>query len=415
MSRLFLANPGTGETTTYQDLLSFINSAKKFNPIVYKKNIKDIFFQIILSLAYEKSVTLIDSDSSTEEIELLLGFVGNINHKEIIDNNLLFNSVAELQKKIESATDWNITLFTSGTTGIPKQVLHPLSTFLRAIKTQNHSDDIWGFAYNPTHIAGLQVFLQAYLNSNPIINIFNLPPQEAIGTIKKFEVTHISATPTYYRLILSTKDVCPKVKRITVGGERYDEGLEKKLNNIFPNAKIQNIYASTEAGTVLVSNGNNFQISEKYKTLIKIINGEICLHRSMLGVSEYLNFVDNYYHTGDMVEIITNEPLVFKILSRMNDLISVGGYKVNPEEVEAAINSFYGVSEVLVFGKKNSLLGNIVAADVVEKNNSKISEKELRDFLRTKLQNFKIPRIINFVENISLTRTGKKKRSWTKP
>ena len=63
-----------------------------------------------------------------------------------------------------------------------------------------------------------------------------------------------------------------------------------------------------------------------------------------------------------------------------------------------------------VFGKKNSVLGNIVCCEIVKNENS-LEEQFVRQFLQKQLQEFKIPRIIRFVEQIETTRTGKIKRN----
>ena len=85
-------------------------------------------------------------------------------------------------------------------------------------------------------------------------------------------------------------------------------------------------------------------------------------------------------------------------------MINCGGHKVNPNEVEEKINCIPGVIDSNVFSKENSVIGNILMADVVGKD---ISEKYIRNILIKELQPFKIPRIINFVKMISKTNTGK--------
>ena len=101
----------------------------------------------------------------------------------------------------------------------------------------------------------------------------------------------------------------------------------------------------------------------------------------------------------------------FRFISRKNELINVGGYKVNPGEVEEAINSIEGVRQSLVYGKANSILGNVLIAEVQLENDVEITDIEIRKKLKQQLQDFKIPRKIIFVETFSLTRTGKLQRS----
>lgn len=87
------------------------------------------------------------------------------------------------------------------------------------------------------------------------------------------------------------------------------------------------------------------------------------------------------------------------------------GYKINPGEVESVIMQFDGVQQAFVYGKPNSVLGNILCAEIKIEEGCSLSELDIRHWLADKLQEFKIPRKIKFVENIALTRTGKLKRT----
>ena len=101
---------------------------------------------------------------------------------------------------------------------------------------------------------------------------------------------------------------------------------------------------------------------------------------------------------------------LFKFKSRKNELINVGGYKVNPQEVEEVINSIQGVRQSLVYGKANAILGNVLCAELQLDEGAQLTELDVRQQLQSRLQDFKIPRRIKFVEAFSLTRTGKLKR-----
>ena len=100
----------------------------------------------------------------------------------------------------------------------------------------------------------------------------------------------------------------------------------------------------------------------------------------------------------------------FRFISRKNELINVGGYKVNPYEVEQAILNMQEIQEVMVYGKPNSVLGNILCAEIKLMEGGNIDESKIRFYLSENIQDFKIPRRIKFVESFTLTRTGKLKR-----
>jgi acyl-coenzyme A synthetase/AMP-(fatty) acid ligase len=199
----------------------------------------------------------------------------------------------------------------------------------------------------------------------------------------------------------------PSLERITSGGEKFNEKTFKKVCEMFPNAKITNVYASTEAGTLFASQTDIFILPKKYENLIRFENDELLIHSKLMGRTE--TNISEWYRTGDLIEIVSKIPLTFRFLSRKSEMINVGGYKVNPLEVEEAILSLTGIKNVRVYSKSNSVLGNIICCEVVT-NSSQITESFIRSSLQSKVQEFKIPRMIRIVDEISTTRTGKLKR-----
>ena len=76
-------------------------------------------------------------------------------------------------------------MFTSGTTGVPKSIEHSMESLTRNIKIDTKFlNNVWGFAYNPTHMAGIQVFFQAFFNKNTIVKIFEF---QTLNYIKNFK------------------------------------------------------------------------------------------------------------------------------------------------------------------------------------------------------------------------------------
>ncbi|MFW5879507.1 MAG: ANL family adenylate-forming protein [bacterium] len=387
---------------SYFDLLTSINKTDKFPLVCKKEDPYNIFLHLIISLLNDKELILLDSDFSSHEMDQLLGNNDDLNIS--FKNNFKeIESINEMIKTVLNAKKWKITLFTSGTTGLPKKVVHSFLTLIRSVQTSDrHDEDVWGFAYNPTHIAGLQVFFQAFLNQNPIINLFGKNSNYIKECFNQYQISHISATPTFYRMF-EKKDVFESVRRVTSGGERLDKPTEKKIQQTFPKAKLRNVYASTEAGTILSAKGDVFEIMPGMKDVVKIEDSEILVHKTITGIPK---FDQEWYKTGDVVEIINENPLQFKIVNRKNEMINVGGMKVNPNEVEIAMKDISEISDVLVYGKPNPVIGTILCADVV----GYATEKDIKLTLKKSLQSFKIPRIINFVDKIKTTRTGKKQR-----
>jgi acyl-coenzyme A synthetase/AMP-(fatty) acid ligase len=392
---------------TYETLLENINNANSYYQTYKTDVLYDFFLNFIISLLSEKPIVLIDFDINKNEINEFeisgLNTSYNVTLKKYNDFNEIINDI--LKSKSE------VTIFTSGTTGQPKKVTHTIQSLSRAVRiSEKHKDNIWGFAYNPTHMAGIQVFLQSFLNMNLIVNLFGSNRNDIYSAINEFSITHISATPTFYRLLLPFEKVFSSLQRITFGGEKSDSKLYESIIRIFPNAKINNVYASTEAGTLFSTQGEYFKIPNDIVDKIKIIDDELLIHYSLLGHSDSLKITDEYYNTGDLIEWVNIEEKTFKFKSRKNELINVGGYKINPIEVENYILEIEGIVQAMVYGKSNSVLGNILCADVKLIENCQLTENEIRSQLISKIQDFKVPRRIKFVDSFSLTRTGKIKR-----
>lgn len=396
-----------GKTYSYDDLLGSLNDGTTYYPYYKTSDIYSFFVNLVKALASSKPLVLLDSDINTNEIDGL--DVSKVNMAESIPP-LSCAGMDEVLAMVQNSKS-KITIFTSGTTGQPKEVVHSISTLTRSVRVgEKYRNQTWAYAYNPTHMAGLQVFFQAFENLNTLVNVFNQPREYVYHQIQENAITHISATPTFYRLLLPYERAYENVVRVTLGGEKSDQHLYDSIKKIFPNARINNVYASTEAGTLFAAKGDCFQIPELARDKYKVVDGELLIHKSLLGSSSSFKFTEDFYHSGDLIEWVDETAGLFRFKSRKNELINVGGYKVNPNEVETAIMDIEGVKQAMVYGRANSILGNVLCAEVVLEPGSEMQELDIKKHLSSLLQDFKIPRKIKFVDEISLTRTGKKKR-----
>ena len=412
MSLFLVAN---GIEYSYEELFINAKNNRRSSVIFVERNEPfKVFVEILSHIIYQEPCVLIDGDLKNAEI-IKLG-IDVDSEKSNASKISTIKNIEEIVFNLNSSViDCLITLFTSGTTGRPKKVTHKISNLIKMVRTgERHEKDIWAFAYNPTHMAGLQVFLQAIANKNTIVYVFGNEILSFSYLAEKYKINRISATPTYYRnLLIASPGPFVCIKSVTSGGEKLDSLLREKLLETFPNAKVYNIYASTEVGTLLQSEGEIFSIPENLKNLVRINeNYEIEIYTSLLGSSEELLLEQYWFNTGDIVEFTDSSK--FRIKSRASEIINVGGYKVNPHEIEEIVlkNSF--VEDVLVYGKKNSVIGELVIAEVVLKSKS-VKENEAKEIilhnLKDVLQPYKIPKIVYFVDSLKKTNTGKKVRS----
>lgn len=410
MNKIFLVYEG--KEYSYKDLLDHLNNLEQVSHYVYEKSQNPfyIFAKIIHSIIFNYSIEILDGDFSEQELENM-----NINKENLTQNidlkfNKLIKTVEELIEMVKYSSEmWNVALYTSGTTGYPKKNIHNFKSLTRNVRiSQKHKSDVWGFAYNPTHMAGLQVFFQAFLNLNTIVYLFGKEHIYFKDSCNKYSITHISSTPTFMTFILSVsgEQSYSTVRRVTFGGEKLTNNILLKINYFFPNAKIRNIYASTEFGSLLESDGEIFKIPQKFSEFIKVVDKELLINTKLMNSNE-----ETWFSTGDLVEQF--EDGSFKFSSRNTDIINIGGYNVNLIEIEDLLLQLPFIQEVVIYSMPNNLIGNILAAKIVLiKGMDKQSEvlKNIKKYLRENLQKWKVPRVIEIVENIEKNRTGKKVR-----
>jgi len=409
---LFWVDDQRGYSLSYQELIEELNKRDIRHPVVKTDDPAELFIELLLAIFDDGELVLLDADFSDDTLSQL-GFDEDALSEEEPIPEIDIEHPREISSKIGQVDgDWSLGLYTSGTTGTPERVEQTLDGLTRNVKRdEKFENDVWAFAYNPSHFAGLQVFFQAIANLNPIIYIFEQSIDQIREAIEEYEITHISATPTFYRLRLQRLNgEFPTVRRLTSGGERFEPSLRESLQNLFPNAKFRNVYALTEAGSLLESNGELFQIPQRFSDQIRVTKeNELAIHESLLADSVADKVSDGWFYTGDLVEYETENQ--FRFVGRESDFVKIGGYRVNPHEVEEMINNVDSVKAATVTARESSVTGHILVAEVepvagVDSERVKETVKSTVDGL----EKWKQPRIIDIVDEINQSRSGKRVR-----
>ena len=409
---LFWANSENNTQLSYDELVAELNKRKKRHPTVYTEDPSEVFIEILLAILTNSELTLLDSEFSEETLDSI-GYDSSVGSETKLLSGVDIADEQELVSQIEDANDqWTLTLYTSGTTGTPTPVNQTFENLTRSVRREpRFSKHVWAFAYNPTHFAGLQVFFQAIMNKNPIVYIFEHSPEEIGELIEKHGITHISSTPTFYRLRLQQlTGEYETVSRLTSGGEKFEPSLKSSLQETFPNAKFRNVYAITEAGSLLESDGELFQIPDELTDKVEITeDSELIVHQSLLGESVSEDIDGEWFHTGDLVEFVSEDK--FRFVGRESDFVNIGGYRVNPYEVEKHINSLEEIEAAVVAARDSSVTGKILVAEVqpVEGIDPDTAQKRVKDAI-SHLERWKQPRIIDTVDQIEQSRSGKRIR-----
>jgi acyl-CoA synthetase (AMP-forming)/AMP-acid ligase II len=356
-------------------------------------------------------------DALVEQLGLhsLIGWHGVIDREKVIGGSVNGRSVTDVVPTADEDRP-EVVLFTSGTTGTPKAVLHTWESLAARIhRSPTLADARWLLAYPLSAFAGLQVFLHALLNGGSVVLGAGVPA----GAVRALGagVTHISATPTFVRLLLMRDDLDTlSPVQLTLGGEPVDQPLLDRVIQRFPTSRVTHIYASSEMGACFsVHDGRagfpaTFLESDELAVWLTIREGELHI-RSPHSMGGYVGLADprddtGLYPTGDLVEVIDDR---VQFLGRRNESINVGGQKVHPREVEEVLLAEPRVRAARVSGASSSVTGQIVRADVVAASDTDVAElrRALLDRCRRQLQPFKVPRILKIVDALEQTDGGK--------
>jgi acyl-CoA synthetase (AMP-forming)/AMP-acid ligase II len=321
-------------------------------------------------------------------------------------------------------TRGEIVIFTSGTTGLPKPSLHTWKTLANRVHVRPDLEGAcWLTCYDLSTFAGLQVLLHVLSNGGTLV-LGATGPSEAVRAAREAGVTHMSGTPSFLRRLLSCAsraDLCAlRVRQVTLGGEAPDQTLLDAVKRQFPGARITQLYASTEMGVCFsVHDGragfpSSYLDNQTVGARLLIVRGELHIGSTgaMRGYLEPsgLRPPEELFPTGDLVEL-RGDRVVFR--GRREGRINVGGSKALPEEIEAAVREVPGVRDVRVSGTTNSLVGQIVRAEVALEVGVDAAEARRRILAhcRERLRPHMVPRLVEFVDDVGRTGSGKLLRS----
>ncbi len=419
--------------------------------IVYRNNAADI--KMIVCVAEDEVIQHVEESLEQSPTVVAKALIGkekegwyNFN-KEIESESPNF----ERPTGEDAPTNDSIMLlyFTSGTTGMPKMVSHdftyPLGHIITAKYWQNVIDGglhltvadtgwakaVWGKIYGQW-LAGSAVFVYDY---------DKFVPKELLEVICKYGVTTFCAPPTIYRFFIKedlSKYDFSKLKYCTVAGEP----LNPEVYNQFYKAtgiRLMEGYGQTEltvtlgtfpwtepkpgsmgkpsAGYVidlLDENGNSCEVGEEGQVVIRTDKIKpVGMFGGYYRDKELTNKVwhDDIYYTGDMAW--RDEDGYYWFVGRADDVIKSSGYRIGPFEVESALLEHPAVLECAITAVPDPIRGQIVKATVVlAKNYTPGDElvKELQDHVKKVTAPYKYPRIIEFVDELPKTISGKIRR-----
>jgi acyl-coenzyme A synthetase/AMP-(fatty) acid ligase len=324
-----------------------------------------------------------------------------------------------LLEELRATKEPGLVLFSSGSSGKPKAILHALPRFLEKFRKPRHCFRTINFLLFD-HIGGFNTLMYTLANLGTIVVPLDRSVKSVCDAVQKHQVELLPTSPSFLNLLLLAdahrQFDLSSLKLITYGTEVMPDRTLALANAAFPDATFQQTYGLSELGILRSKSESNQSLfvkvgGESYQT--KVVNGTLRIHAksSMLG---YLNAPspfdeEGWFDTGDSV---VQEGDYYRFLGRQSDIINVGGQKVYPAEVEKVIADMPGVIDVAVAGETHLLLGQIVVATVQLEEPVPVVElrKRIAEHCKGRLQPFMVPSKVKITESSTVNYRFKKIR-----
>jgi acetyl-CoA synthetase len=378
-----------------------------------------------------------------------------LEHIIIVDSPEFLGQIAKQSDKFScvhtKAEDYSFMLYTSGTTGKPKGIVHTHNGILHEYVTAKvvldlHPDDIYWCTADPGWVTGIVYGILSpwMIGVTMVVHAGRFDADVWYAILEKYKVTVWYTAPTAIRMLMAKGDDLVKARNLTslrhlcsVGEPLNPEAIrwgEKVFGLAFHDTWWQ-----TETGGHMMVNfpaldikvgamGKPFPgleaaiVDDSGNPLPDKTEGNLAFRPgwpSMMATvwqneEKYKSyFVNNWYISGD--HAWKDEDGYFWFIGRADDVIKTSGERVGPFEVESALVEHPAVTEAGVIGKPDELRGEIIKAFVVLKDPKKFAtpeaqealKKELGEFVKKHLAGHAYPREIDFIDKLPKTRSGK--------
>ena len=341
--------------------------------------------------------------------------------------------------------------FTSGTTGQPKMVAHDFTYPLGHITTgafwhNLHADSLhltiadtgwgkaaWGKLYGQM-LAGANIFVYDHEK---------FTPADILQKIQDCKITSLCAPPTIFRFLIKediTKYDLSSLEYCTTAGEALNYSVYETFLKV-TGIRLMEGFGQTETtmtlGTfpwmepkpgsmgvpnpqydidILTPDGRSAEDGEQGQIVVRTHNGKpLGLFKEYYRDAERTEdaWHDDVYYTGDLAW--RDEDGYFWFVGRADDVIKSSGYRIGPFEVESALMTHPAVVECAITGVPDEIRGQVVKATIILAKDYKGKEgpeliKELQDHVKKVTAPYKYPRVIEFVDELPKTISGKIRR-----
>lgn len=425
---------------------------------------KDLVFRG--NAAQIHTIICIDDDFVVEQVNGAFDQVESLKNRLVVgggkrENWIPFNEEMEKYSDEfprptgEEATKWNDTMlvyFTSGTTGMPKSVMHNFAHPFGHIITAKYWQQVqenklhmsvsdsgwakfgWGKIYGQW-LSGAVIF--AY-------DMDKFIPKNLLQKMQDYKLTTFCAPPTMYRFMLQ-EDVASydlsSIQNFATAGEPLNAEVFNKWKKVTNGGIIREGFGQTEGNVLLATfpwvepkPGALGKPSPLYDIKLLKENGEIAGPNEEGAI--IVDNIDKFYPAGLFVGYYKNPEMTKEVLGgkfynlhdmayadeegyyhfvgRNDDVIKCSGYRIGPFEVESAVLEHPACVECAITAAPDPIRGQVVKATIVLANGYEPSPeliKEIQNHVKHTTAPYKYPRIVEFVDELPKTLGGKIKRA----
>lgn len=333
-------------------------------------------------------------------------------------------------------------MFTSGTTGKPKGVMSTheagLSAFAEFAKTLGLVPGDRFLIVNPFfHTFGYKAgWLCSLMCGVTILPHPVFDADEVLERIEKDQVSVLPGPPTLYLSLLAHPALEQKnlssLRAASTGSSSIPPVLIERMRNELGFKVVTTAYGLTEcSGIATICDpddpadviagtsgkaiaGTEVAIFDQDGTQLgPNEDGEICIRSPYIMLGYYQNEAataeaidaDNWLHTGDVGSL--DEKGYLRITGRLKDMFIVGGFNCYPAEIEAALVEHPEVAQAAVIGVPDERMGEVGCAFIVKRHGCRLDEKDLVQWSRQQMANYKVPREVRFVSALPVNASNK--------
>lgn len=381
------------------------------------------------STGYQKKLTIVTTDDNQN---------GYAYFYQWIDEQ--YDTLPPLQ--INSKEDIAVLQYTGGTTGTPKGVM--ITHFNTVASTYHTSITDEGALQRPGerflgvfpmfHGAGLMVMMASIFHAGAYIPIRHFRIHEALPIIRKYRPSHLSASPTVFVALVNHPDFRDDDLRTLKICRSGAAPIPLEVLRAFEQksgVRISEVYGLTESNAVIVrvfGKGDRKTGSVGIPVPnadVKIVDVETGLEELPLGATGEIilkgpqimkgywkkpqetaqTIRDGWLYTGDTGML--DEDGFLYVVGRKKEMIIAGGYNIYPNEIDEVLYQHPAVAEACTFGIPDAYRGETVKAAIVVKKDHSLTEEEIVHWCKERLAKYKVPRVIEFREQLPKSAVGK--------